>query len=72
MSIDVITGKSRKWSSGPRKRTKAQVREALAVHERIQAESDAIRATAGLPPVAENGVVTGWREQIEKGAKGRA
>ena len=37
---------------------------ALAAHERAQAESDAIRAKAGLPPVPENASVQAWRERL--------
>jgi hypothetical protein len=46
------------------KQAKAKVEAALAAHDRIQAESDAIRQRHGLPPVPENTIVRAWRAKL--------
>ena len=40
---------------------------ALAIAERTKAESDALRAKAGLPPVPETGTVNSWRRTLDEG-----
>jgi hypothetical protein len=43
---------------------------ALTVHDRIQAESDAIRIAAGLEPLQESATVRAWREQVGRNGNG--
>jgi hypothetical protein len=48
-----------------------QIPAALAAHDRVQAESDALRAGANLPPLAENATVAGWRRRLAEEAERR-
>ena len=54
------------------KQGRARIEAAIAGHDRIQAESDAIRQRHGLPPVPENTVVTSWREKLAASPKAKA
>lgn len=41
-----------------------EIRAALAAHDAVQAESDAIRRAAGLSPVPEGGAPRAWRAKL--------
>lgn len=55
----------------PKVKTRAELESALDAHDRIQAISDEIRSRSGLPPLPENGIVTGWRLALEKAPAAR-
>lgn len=48
----------------------ARIPAALAAHDRIKAESDAIRKAAGLKPLPDSGTVTAWREKLDGNGNG--